>query len=62
MGPTRRDCSANAKRILFSLAHQQPYDKKTCKSCEYCQDPHSYSYCEDMQPDTDTESEWDAVY
>eukprot|EP00975_Prorocentrum_lima_P061887 12882471-Prorocentrum_lima.AAC.1 len=31
----------------------------TCKSCEYCADPHSYSYHEDMHSDTDTESDWE---
>eukprot|EP00975_Prorocentrum_lima_P015356 3252652-Prorocentrum_lima.AAC.1 len=34
-------------------------DQNVCKSCEYCQDPNSYSYYEDMHPDTDTESEWE---
>eukprot|EP00975_Prorocentrum_lima_P036420 7660946-Prorocentrum_lima.AAC.1 len=34
-------------------------DQNTCKSCEYHDDPNTYSYYKDMHPDTDTESEWD---
>eukprot|EP00975_Prorocentrum_lima_P040795 8568472-Prorocentrum_lima.AAC.1 len=34
-----------------------PSSQEVCKSCENCQDQNSYSYYEDMRPDTDTESE-----